>query len=95
MRLVDIAEPGFDPGAVGATREAMTARIHALTPEGQLLTGMGALRRASRVLGRGWLLAPTGWPLVRPVCDAGYRWLARHRYRLGGRCEVDSCRPKG
>jgi len=88
LRFVDIAAPGFDPATAipGHPLEAtdFAARIHGLHPDGRLATGVEVFREAYRRIGLGWLLAPTGWPLVRPLADAGYRCFARNRIRIGG-----------
>lgn len=95
LRFIDIAAPEFDPVAVGRSEASLMARIHGRDPDGEWLEGMAVLRRAYAAVGRGWLLAPTGWPLLRPLFDAGYRWFARNRYWLsGGRIrEGDRCMP--
>lgn len=95
LAMVDIATPEFNPAAYGKTLDELNARIHGVTPEGELLVGMEVFRRAYARVGLGWLWAPTGWPVLRPICDACYRWFARNRYRLTGRCEDGTCRPKG
>lgn len=88
LRLVDIAAPAFDPATAvpgrPLTHAEFSAAIHGLHPDGRLETGVGVFREAYRRIGLGWLLAPTAWPLVRPLADAGYRWFARNRVRLGG-----------
>jgi predicted DCC family thiol-disulfide oxidoreductase YuxK len=81
---VDIAAPEFDPLAHGADREAFMARIHGRRGDGPLIDGMQVFREAYRAVGLGWLTAPTGWPLLRPIFDLAYRIFARHRVRLGG-----------
>lgn len=92
---VDVTDPAFDPASIGTTRESLLASIHAGTPDGQLLAGMEAVRCAYAALGKGWWLAPTGWPVIRPIADAIYRQLARHRYRFGRTgCDGDTCRPR-
>lgn len=93
--MVDIAAPDFDPAHYNATMEQVTGSIHAYDASGNLLTGMAVFRRAYALLGWGWLLAPTGWPLLRPLFDALYRWFARNRYRLTFRpdpCAAGRCR---
>jgi predicted DCC family thiol-disulfide oxidoreductase YuxK len=92
LELVDYRQPGFDPGEYGLTLDQIDARIHAVTPDGRILTGMDVFRHAYRRLGLGWLIAPTGWPLLRPIFDTLYRWFARNRHRLTGRCDGDACR---
>ena len=95
LEMVDIAAPGFDPAAYGATMEQVTGSIHAYDEQARLHTGMAVFRHAYALVGWGWLLAPTGWPLLRPVFDAFYRWFARNRYRLTFRkdpCAAGRCR---
>ncbi len=95
LRLVDIAEPSFDPGAYGTTYEAVMGTIHGVTPGGRIITGMEVFRQAYRAVGWGWLWAPTGWPVLRQVFDMAYRFFAKHRLRLTGRgdaCADGRCR---
>ena len=60
---------------------------------------METFRQAYRAAGLGWVLAPTGWPGLRRVCDALYVLFARYRVRLGrafGRpCAGDRCAVPG
>ena len=61
------------------------ARIHGVLADGTVIEGMEVFRRAYGAVGLGWLLAPTAWPGLRALADAGYRWFARNRLRLTGR----------
>ena len=91
----DIADPTFDASLYGLELAALHGSIHAVEPDGTVLRGMDVFRAAYGAIGLGWLLAPTGWPLLKPVCDLGYRLFARYRVRLGrlfGRgCDDGSC----
>lgn len=91
----DIAAPGFEPGRYGKTHAELMARIHGVLPDGRVIEGMAVFRRVYAAVGLGWLLAPTGWPLLRPLFDAAYRWFARNRLRLTGRAGEcsDRCTP--
>jgi predicted DCC family thiol-disulfide oxidoreductase YuxK len=91
LRFADIAAPGFDGSRYGRSRAELMARIHGALPDGRLVEGMDVFRRAYAAVGLGWLLAPTGWPGLRRVADAAYRWFARNRLRLTGRTEVCAC----
>lgn len=92
LRLIDIADPGFDASELGRTLDEVMGRIHGVTRDGRVVEGMDVFRRAYRAVGFGWLLAPTGWPLLRPAFDALYRWFARNRLLLTGRaCEDGTC----
>ncbi|MCA9306096.1 MAG: DUF393 domain-containing protein [Phycisphaerales bacterium] len=93
LRVVDIAASDFDPAPYGRSFEELMGRIHAVAADGSIITGMEVFRRAYKAIGLGWLLAPTGWPIIRPVADAAYRWFARNRHRLGRRnsCADGTC----
>jgi predicted DCC family thiol-disulfide oxidoreductase YuxK len=95
LRLVDISAGDFDPEAHGGTAESFMAQIHGRRGDGTLLTGMAVFREAYAAVGLGWLTAPTGWPLLRPLFDLAYRLFARNRIRLGslfGRsCDAGTC----
>jgi predicted DCC family thiol-disulfide oxidoreductase YuxK len=96
-RLVfeDIAGPGFDPSVYHTTREELMGVIHGVFPDGRLVQKLAVFREAYRVIGLGWLLAPTGWPGLRWLSDRGYEWFARNRMSIGllfGRkCESGTC----
>lgn len=96
LAIEDISEPTFDPGQYGVSLERLMEHIHGVLPDGRVVTGMEVFRRAYGAVGRGWLLAPTGWPILRWVFDRMYALFARHRLSLtgrrceaGGACHVD------
>lgn len=98
LTLIDIAAPGFDPAAHGRTMAELMGTIHGRRPDGSLVTGMEVFRRAYAAVGWGWVLAPTGWPVLRPVFDRLYAWFAKRRLKLTGRggeaCDNGRCRIK-
>ena len=93
LRIVDIASPEFDPSPYGRSLDELMGRIHAVSTEGSIITGMEVFRCAYKAIGLGWIIAPTGWPVLRPIADAGYRWFARNRHRFGRRdaCTTGTC----
>ena len=95
-RFEDIAAPGFEASRYGRSQAELMARIHGVLPDGTLLEGVEVFRRVYAAVGLGWLVAPTRWPLLRPLCDAAYRWFARNRLCLTGRadaCDEHTCTP--
>jgi predicted DCC family thiol-disulfide oxidoreductase YuxK len=101
LATIDIAAPGFDPAPLGLTSERVVARLHGIEADGRVVEGMAAMRGAWRAVGLGWLIAPTGWPLVRYLFDGMYLVFARYRVPLGrlfGRraasCDTDRCTPR-
>jgi len=91
----DIAAPGFEASRYGLDSATLMARIHGVLGDGRVIEGMEVFRRAYAAVGLGWLLAPSRWPLLRPLCDAAYRSFARNRLRLTGRagdgCDGERC----
>jgi predicted DCC family thiol-disulfide oxidoreductase YuxK len=93
----DITAPGFSAERYGLTENDVVARMHGVLPDGRVVAGMEAFRIAYRALGMGWLVAPTGWPLLRPLFDLFYRTFAKYRPRLSkftGGCTTDRCTPR-
>ena len=60
-------------------------QIHGITWDGRIVRGLEVFRQAYDAISLGWLLAPTGWPWIRPFADLMYRWFARNRLRITGR----------
>ena len=84
-RLVfeDITGASFDASQYGVSPETLMAVFHGVFPDGRVIHGPEVFRQAYRAVGLGWLWAPTGWPLLRPVFDRLYAVFARHRVSLG------------
>lgn len=91
IRFVDIAAEGFDRTSVGVTWEALMDRIHARLPDGTLVEGVEVFRRLYAAVGFGTLVALTRLPGVAQLLDFGYRWFAKNRRRLTGRCADSAC----
>lgn len=86
--LEDIAAPDFDASVYGRSFEQLMGSIHGVLPDGSLVDGMEVFRRAYAAVGLGALVAPTGWPGLRPVFDRAYKLFAKNRLRLTGRSEA-------
>lgn len=96
LGAIDISAPGFDPARFGLSLAAVHRRLHGVYADGTVVEGMPAIRAAWRAAGLGWVMAPTGWPLLRWCADLGYALFARYRVPLGrlfGRrkCATDRC----
>ncbi len=89
----DTSAPNFNPAQFGLSSEA-DRLIHAMLPDGSLISGLEVFRRVYKEVGLGWLLAPTGWPVLRPLCDIAYRIFAKNRKKIGSLfgSKSDSCR---
>lgn len=95
LGAVDISAVGFDAARYGLDRERVHARLHGVRSDGTVVEGMAAIRAAWRAAGLGWVMAPTGWPVLRWFADLGYLVFARYRVPLGRvfgrRCVDGSC----
>jgi predicted DCC family thiol-disulfide oxidoreductase YuxK len=82
LRAVDIQDPAFDPARFGLSREEAGAGLHAVLPDGRVVSRMEAVRAAWGAIGLGWILAPTRWRVIRPLFDTLYTRFARSRSPL-------------
>ena len=91
LAFVDIDTTDYAPADHGGIsyREAM-GRIHAITADGAVLRDVEVFRRAYTLVRLGWLYAPTGWPLLRPLVEGVYSLWATARLRLTGRPDLET-----
>ena len=92
LSFVDIAAEGFDAGSVGLVQRELEDRIHGRLPDGTVVEGVEVFRRAYAAIGLAPLVAVTRLPGVARLLDLAYRWFAKNRYRLTGRCADGACR---
>ena len=88
--FVDINSADYEPAAYAGIsyRQAM-GRMHALQPNGELVSDLAVFREAYQLIGLGWLYAPTSWPLLAPLADRVYQFWAHQRLRLTGRPSLE------
>jgi len=95
LAFEDVSAPCFDASQYGTNREELLGVIHGVLPNGKLVRRVEVFRQAYRAVGLGWLIAPTGWPVLRWFFDALYAVFARHRIRigeiLGRKCVAGTC----
>src|SRR5205085_8774077 len=95
VEWVDIARPGFDAGGFGLDARKLNEALHVRTPDGRVWVGVDAAIQVMRVLQRSFIATLLLWVLKVPgmmkVARLYYRWFARNRYRLTGRCTPETC----
>ncbi|MDD5140249.1 MAG: DUF393 domain-containing protein [Verrucomicrobiales bacterium] len=96
LAFEDISTSGFDPSRYGVTQTEVMGVMHGVFPDGRIVRKVAAFREAYRVVGLGWLLAPTGWPGLRWIADRLYEGFARNRAGIGRffggpACESGKC----
>lgn len=80
--FVDVsATPGISP-LPGVPYADLTRLLHARAADGRVIRGVPALHAAYTAVALGWVTRPTTWPLIGPLADALYPFVARHRQRI-------------
>jgi predicted DCC family thiol-disulfide oxidoreductase YuxK len=86
VKFTDIADDRYSAEQNGGVDYATAmGRIHAVLADGTVIKNVEVFRQVYRVLGIGWIYAPTGWPIVGPVVDWLYGVWANWRLALTGR----------
>lgn len=83
IALVDIQASDFDPQAHGQTLTAMMGQLHLKDSHGKWYIGMDASRALYAVLGYRRLVRISCLPGISGMMNAGYRFFARRRIRIG------------
>ncbi|UTD55666.1 thiol-disulfide oxidoreductase DCC family protein [Halomonas sp. MS1] len=83
VALVDIQRRDFNAADIGRRFDDMMGLLHVKDSQGNWYIGMDASRALYAVLGYRWLVWLSCLPGLRGVMDAGYRFFARRRVRLG------------
>jgi predicted DCC family thiol-disulfide oxidoreductase YuxK len=89
--FVDIASPDFSAEQnAGIEYETAMAKIHALKPDGQVLTGIAVFRELYEAVGLGWVYGFTANAGVERAANAVYDAWARYRTQITGRKSMDA-----
>ncbi len=94
VHFTDIASPTFDPATTGRSHDELMARIHARRADGSLVEGVEVFRLMYAATAFAPVVALTRLPGVSQALDAAYRWFAKNRLRLTGRCADGTCTPR-
>ncbi|MGK7954763.1 MAG: thiol-disulfide oxidoreductase DCC family protein [Crocosphaera sp.] len=91
VNLVDIADENYNPDDhFGVDYQSAMGRIHAILPDGTILTDIEAFRHVYEVLGMGWVYAITKLPIVGKVANWAYSIWAKLRLPLTGRPDLET-----
>lgn len=93
LHFIDISQPSFNANEYDKSMEDFMGELHLRNADGEWLKAMEATRMIYRIIGLGWLMAPTGWPGLRALTDMAYRVFARYRPRRKSctdRCNLPS-----
>lgn len=87
--MVDIASADYSPAQnAGLSYEEAMGEIHAILPDGSVVTKVEVFRRLYEAVGLGWVYAITRVPLIEKVANALYDVWAKYRLPLTGRSDL-------
>lgn len=80
--FIDASTPEFDASPFGVSKDDMMQALHVMASDGEMFSGVPAIRFIYQAVGLGWVVAPSAWPLIQPLCKWLYRRIASHRHLL-------------
>lgn len=83
VRFLDVRDRETDLAAYGLTQPEVLGSLHAVRDDGEVITGMDAVRALYRSAGLGLLASFTSLPLLRPLFDLLYGIFSLYRIPLG------------
>jgi predicted DCC family thiol-disulfide oxidoreductase YuxK len=90
VRFTDISDPEFDIHTTGKNFSQLMDEIHGRLSDGSWVVGVDAFRELYTAIGWWPLVLPTRLPGISHLLEIGYRWFAKRRLWLTGRC-TDAC----
>ncbi len=90
VKFTDIANPHFSAESTGRSVQQLMDEIHGRRSDGTWLVGVAAFRELYSTIGFGAMVWPTRLPVISHALEIGYRWFAKRRLWLTGRCD-DFC----
>ena len=96
ISFIDIDSPNYQPDLYsGISYKDAMGRIHAINESGEILKDVAVFREAYRLIGLGWIYAPTNWPILSSLIDQVYKLWAQWRLPLTRRPSLEQlCKEK-
>jgi len=89
IHFVDISADDYDPAVYhDISYELAMGRIHAITTNGDIITGVQVFRKLYELIGLGHLYAITKNPIIGALAEKVYNVWADNRLRMTGRGEL-------
>jgi predicted DCC family thiol-disulfide oxidoreductase YuxK len=90
IAFIDIASPSYNPADhAGISYQDAMERIHAILPDGQIVTDVEVFRRLYEQVGLGWVYSITRIPAVEKAANVVYNVWAKNRMGLTGREDLE------
>ena len=93
LRMTDLESETYnenDPANGGVSYKKGLASIHAVLPDGKVVSGVAVFALAYEQVKLGWLFKITTWPIVKNIVDVGYKVFAKYRTNLTRGASVET-----
>lgn len=91
IRFTDISQPSFDPSVYDMELADFMAQIRGRMPDGTFVEGVEVFRQLYDAVGFHLPVRLSRAPGIDWALNRGYKWFAKNRLRLTGRCEDGVC----
>ena len=81
INLIDLHQPDFEKQFPDINIGKALAILHG-SYQGKRLLGLDVTHRAWTLVGKGWLVAPLQWPVLKQLSHLCYLVLAKYRYPI-------------
>ncbi len=90
MAMVSLQSIDEQQLPASVSKEALHAQLHVFDKDGKLFRGPDAVMRIMReVPSLRWISWMYAIPGMKPIAAIMYRWVAKHRYQLFGKVEIE------
>ncbi|MCH2454651.1 thiol-disulfide oxidoreductase DCC family protein [Idiomarina sp.] len=78
----NINEPDFNQRYPQVNVAKANQYLHGQVSSGEMIYGLDVTHAAWSLVGKGWMIAPLRWPVIRWFADKAYLFFARNRNRI-------------
>ncbi|WP_417438485.1 thiol-disulfide oxidoreductase DCC family protein [Idiomarina sp.] len=82
IQFENINEPDFNQRYPAVDVVKANQYLHGQARSGEMIYGLDVTYAAWSQVGKGWMIAPLRWPVIRWFADKAYLFFARYRNRI-------------
>jgi len=82
IQFENVNEPDFSQRYPQVEVAKANQYLHGQVSSGEMIYGLDVTHEAWSLVGKGWIIAPLRWPVIRWFADKTYLFFARNRNRI-------------
>ena len=82
IQFENVNEPDFSQRYPQVEVAKANQYLHGQVSSGEMIYGLDVTHEAWSLVGKGWMIAPLRWPVIRWFADKTYLFFARNRNRI-------------